>query len=63
MKQKPSKKTFSGWILEHVRPHIGWANDPDGLDQDEKPQGNIIDEWKHKIKEHVIFGVKFTWRF
>jgi hypothetical protein len=63
MKHKPSKKTITEWIADHVRPHVNWSDYPDDYDVHEESSSNIIEGWKDKIKNHVVLGVKFKWRF
>jgi len=63
MKHKPSKKTLSGWIVNHMSPHFGWQDYPVNYDIHKESSDDVITGLEDKIKDHVILGVKFKWRF
>jgi len=63
MNKHPLNKKIVNWIKNHVRPHFDWISQPDSTDDSHEENKDKIEEWKDKVKESIVFGVKIKWRF
>ena len=55
------KVPIANWILEHVRPHVGWV-DGKSDDADLEKINDIGDSLEY-IKDHIEIGIKFKFKF
>lgn len=60
MKHKKNKKL--SWLKNHMSPYIGWSDTHSNLEVKKDGQSNYS-FLKNKIKEKIILGIKFKWRF
>jgi hypothetical protein len=50
-----NKKKFKSWISEHVSPYADWNDNPN------KNKDNLT--FTQKIKQKLILGIQFRWKF
>lgn len=55
------KRGFVNWVTEHMRPEIGWSNNPNPY-ADEEECNNLKDAWNN-VMEHIKIGFSFRWKF